>query len=129
MSDGRSCSHLRTTPGARVYLRWRKRLAAPEDKAGRQEVLAPDKEAGQPEVFALEDKDDRPEVLAPEDKACWQKVLTLEEEAFVQTFWQMRPAGQRCSRKRDVICVHGQKERQKSLLTTNRTKNRIQNRI
>ena len=29
-----------------MYLRWRRRLAAPEDKAVRQEVLAPEEEEG-----------------------------------------------------------------------------------
>ena len=88
-------------------MRWRRRLVAPEDKAGRQEVLAPEEQAGRPEVFASEDKAVRPEVLAPEDKACWSKVFTLEEEVLARTFWQTRPSGQRCSRKRDVIYVHG----------------------
>ena len=56
---------------ARMCLRWRRRLAAPEDKASR------------PEAFASEDGAGRPEVLVPGDEAGWPKVLTLEEGAVV----------------------------------------------
>ena len=69
-----------TTPDARMCLRWRRRLAAPEDKASRQEVLASEEKAGRSEVFASDDKVGRPEVLAPEDNAGCPKVPTLEEE-------------------------------------------------
>ena len=71
-----------TTPDARMCLRWRRRLAAPEDKAGRQEVLASEEEASRPEVFTSEDGAGHPEVLAPGDETGWPKVLTLEEKAF-----------------------------------------------
>ena len=65
-----------TTPDARMCLHWRRRLAAPEDKAGRQEVLAPGEEVSRPEAFASEDGAGRPEVLADEAR---------RPEVFTQT--------------------------------------------
>ena len=73
MPDARRCSCRMTRPNDRMYLRWMRRLAAPEDKAHRQE-------AGRPEVFVSEGETGRPQVLATEDKTSWPKVLTLEEE-------------------------------------------------
>ena len=54
------------TPDAHMCLGWRRKLAAPEDKAGQQEVLAPEEEASRPQAFAWEDGAGRQEVLADE---------------------------------------------------------------
>ena len=66
-----------TTPDARMCLHWRRRLAAPEDKAGRQEVLVPEEEASRPEAFAPVDGAGCPEVHV--DEARRPEVFTQTE--------------------------------------------------
>ena len=111
MPDARRCSCRMTRPNDRMYLRWMRRLAAPEYKAHQQEVLAPEKEAGRPEVFVSEGETGRPQVLATEDKTSWPKVLTLEEEEAAPNVLVDRSASQKCSHKQHVRGVHGQKRK------------------
>ena len=63
-----------------------------------------------PWVVTSEDGASRPQVLATEDRANQQQVLLPENQGHGHDHDRSRPAGQRCSRKQNVICVHGKKK-------------------